>query len=137
MGVMRRFKLIRIASLAGGSFGVLLDNIVPFCVTLERPWLNNERNISCIPTGEYHCKRINSSRFGNTFQVESVPDRSHILFHKGNLAEDSHGCIIVGEEFGILEKQNAVLSSGRAMSEFLNRTHFIEEFILKVKNVAT
>lgn len=95
-----------------------MDDDLPFCVTLERPWRDNRRNVSCIPSGTYVCKRIISPKFGETFEVTDVVDRSHILFHKGNLAEDTHGCIIVGELFDPLEGEHAVLSSGKAFREF-------------------
>ena len=130
---MRFFKLIRVASLADGTFGVLLDDNVPFCVTLERPWKDNQRNISCIPKGGYICKRIMSPKFGDTFEVQLVPDRSHILFHKGNLKEDTHGCIILGEMFEPLNEQNAVLSSGKAFKEFKWRTVDKDFFTLKIE----
>ena len=41
--------LKRIALTERGTFGVLLDNGVPFAVTLEREWMNNEPSVSCIP----------------------------------------------------------------------------------------
>jgi len=68
-----------------GTFGTIQEeNQPPFALTLEREWHLNERNISCIPAGNYQCKRVQSPKFGNTFEVKDVPHRSHILFHKGN-----------------------------------------------------
>jgi len=125
------FYLIRVSYSKQGTFGVLLDEDIPFCVTLERPWLNNKRNISCIPSGSYLCKRITSSKFGETFKISDVPGRSHILFHKGNISEDTHGCIILGEEFGFLKNEVAVLSSGRAFQEFMGRAK--SDFQLEIK----
>jgi hypothetical protein len=47
---MKIFKLIRISQIPEGTFGVLLnDDNVPFALTLERVWLNNEVGKSCIP----------------------------------------------------------------------------------------
>ena len=129
---MKLFRLIRIASIPTGTFGVLKADDIPFCLTLERPWLNNKRNISCIPSGFYYCSRVDSPKFGNTFRVTDVPGRSHILFHKGNLMDDTHGCIILGEEFGYLNKQIAVLSSGRAFQEFTQLTKGIAGFYLRI-----
>lgn len=113
-------------------FGVLIDGHTPFAVTLERKWNNNIRNISCIPPGSYVCKRIESPKFGNTFEVTNVVGRKHILFHWGNLYLDSHGCIIVGEEFGELRENIAVLSSRRGFREFIKRTDGIDAFMLKI-----
>lgn len=133
----RDFFLKRISHISSGTFGVLIDNDIPFCLTLERPWENNIRHISCIPGGVYNCSRVTSHKFGETFKVMSVQDRSHILFHKGNILSDTHGCIILGEEFGYLKGNEAVLSSGRAFNEFMNRLKNINEFSLKIIEVYT
>lgn len=133
---MRKFKLIRVAYTPDGTFGVLNDDGVPFCLTLEREWNNNERGESCIPTGTYVCRRVQSPRFGDTFEVCDVPGRSHILFHKGNIEDDSHGCVITGEEYGKYKDKIAVLSSGKAYREFKQRTDGINEFELKIMDAS-
>lgn len=134
---MRFFKLIRIASLADGMFGVLLDDNIPFCVTLERPWKDNQRNISCIPKGSYVCLRWDSPKFGETFQVTNVKDRSYILFHSGNIDEDSHGCILLAEMFEPLWGEDAILNPypGKAMKEFMSRLKGSNGFALKIEEV--
>jgi len=129
----RNFRLIRIAQTESETFGVLLDGKIPFCVTLERPWLANRRGISCIPDGYYMCRRIQSPRFGDTFEVIEVPNRSHILFHKGNLSDDTHGCILVGEQYEPLGGENAILASGKAFGEFRRRTEGIDDFFLNIE----
>ena len=128
-----KMSLVRVASTTYGTFGVLLDGGLPFCLTIERPWLFNRRNVSCITMGEYVCKRVKSPKFGDTFEVCDVPGRSAILFHKGNIMEDSHGCIILGEMFEPLNDIPAVLSSGKAMEEFLSKTSTVDEFDLEIK----
>ena len=125
--------LYRFPSTAEGTFGVLLYMKIPFCVTLEREWLGNQTSISCIPDGEYVCERVNSPKFGNTFEVINVPNRSKILFHKGNLMMDSHGCIIVGEQFEPLGGKNGVVASGKAFDEFLMITKVVNEFSLHIR----
>jgi hypothetical protein len=118
---MKHFKLFRFPSIRDGTFGVLLEGSVPFCLTLERPWLNNEVGKSCIPDGEYICQRVTSPKFGITFQVCDVEGRTFILFHIGNLMDDSHGCIILGEQYEPLNGKNAIQASGKAFQEFLSR----------------
>ena len=118
---MKLFNLIRISGIEDGTFGVLLDDNIPFCLTLERQWLSNRKSESCIPSGEYICQRITSAHFGETFEVMDVKNRSAILFHKGNLLADTHGCIILGEQFESLDGKNAVLASGKAFDEFMKR----------------
>jgi len=135
---MRHFTLIRLPQHEDGTFGILLDGVIeqtPFCLTVERPWLNNQKEISCIPVGEYICKRVKSPKFGNTFEVTNVFNRTAILFHKGNIMDDSHGCIIIGEQFELLNGKVAVLASGKGFSEFLERTQTIEEFKLEIKEI--
>ena len=133
---MKVFKLIRVVENKHGTYGVLIDGDTPICLTLERRWKNNKKNVSCIPTEIYMCKRVNSPRFGDTFKVLNVPKRSHILFHKGNLAEDSHGCIILGEQYGHPTLgEDALFSSGVAFKEFLGRTKDLNEFMLAIRKV--
>jgi hypothetical protein len=129
---MKHLELVRISGIEDGTFGVLLDDKTPFCLTVERPWLNNKKGESCIPSGEYVCKRVQSPKFGNTFEVRDVPNRTAILFHKGNIMDDSHGCIIVGEQYESLNEKTAVLASGKAMDEFLQRTDDVDEFHLSI-----
>lgn len=69
------------------------------CCTLELPWLENEKNISCIPAGNYHIRQRYSYRFRDHWHVENVPDRSMILIHSGNYTRDTHGCVLVGRVF--------------------------------------
>ena len=126
--------LKRIAMTEDGTFGVLLDENAPFALTLERPWLDNRSNISCIPEGNYVCRRRFSQKFGATFEVTDVPGRTHILFHKGNIEDDSHGCIIVGEQFENLRGKLAVLASKKGYNEFMGRCENKERFILSIEN---
>ena len=131
---MRKLTLIRIAYISDGTFGVLFDEDIPFCLTLEREWNDNKRGESCIPTGLYVCRRVQSPKFGDTFEVCDVPGRSYILFHIGNIEDDSHGCILVGEMYEKLKGKIAVLASGKGYKEFKQRTHFLVEFELEIKD---
>lgn len=67
------------------------------CKTLELPWLNNQHNISCIPTGTYTVKYTFSPRMLKfTYEVQNVPNRSGIRIHVGNYYSDLLGCIALG-----------------------------------------
>ena len=131
---MKYFKLVRVAYIEDGTFGVLFDEETPFCLTLEREWKDNKRGESCIPVGTYMCRRVQSPKFGDTFEICDVPGRFHILFHKGNIEDDSRGCVVTGEEYGKYKGKTAVLSSGKAFKEFKQRTDSIDSFKLEVKN---
>lgn len=134
-------RIQRVASTKHGTFGVILRDGVPFALTLERPWANNQRSKSCIRAGKYAVLRCKASpdygfsdspKFGNTFQVMNVPGRSHILFHKGNLDDDTHGCILLGEQYGVLRGQPAILASGPGFKEFLGIMATKNEFDLVI-----
>lgn len=129
--------LLRVAYRNDGTPGVLLLNgDTPFALSLERPWLDNTVGKSCIPVGTYTCRRVQSPKFGNTFEVTSVPGRSAILFHKGNVDDDSHGCILVGEEFAVWNDGSvSIARSGYGFTEFLDRFALVDEFSLTVRSV--
>ena len=112
-------ELLRVGQSPRGTFGVLRRGDIPFALTLERPWGDNASQMSCIPAGVYQCRKIRSPKFGVTFEVLDVPDRSHILFHKGNTIEDTQGCILIGEEFSGTYEQPRIASSERGFLEFM------------------
>jgi hypothetical protein len=119
------------------TYGVLQrDTGVPFALTLERPWLDNQRKVSCIPDGTYRVVRHQSPKFGNTFWVQDVPGRSEILFHKGNIDDDSHGCILVGEQFNPVRGEDGITASAEGFAQFLNELDGANEFELTIRCAA-
>ena len=129
----RLFFLKRLSNtMEHGVFGVLLDGDIPFAVTLELPWRDNKPEESCIPIGTYVCERVLSPRFGNTFEVTGVDNRTHILFHKGNLDDNTIGCILVGEMFEPLNGDAGIQKSGKGFGEFLQRLEGQEKFSLHI-----
>ena len=77
------------------SSGVIFE-----CKTLELPYLNNQKNISCIPMGEYTMRKRWSWKFKKMlYEIEGVPNRSAILIHSGNYYTDIRGCVLVGDSF--------------------------------------
>lgn len=88
---------------------------------LERPWLDNKSNISCIPTGNYNATylpRSTSGKYKKVYWVKEVVNRGGILVHSGNLVKHSLGCLIIGKRAGMLEGKRAVLNSRTALAEF-------------------
>ena len=135
---MKRITLIRISTEnETGTYGVLKYLERPFAVTAERESLCNIKNRSCIPEGEYICKRVLSPSHGDCFEVQDVPGRSHILFHKGNIAfKDSAGCVLVAESFDMLGEQEAVLNSKHGYNDFMDILKGEDEFHFTIKKAA-
>ena len=126
--MIKTVDLIRVVQSPAGTFGVLALMPTPFALTLERPWKDNQSSVSAIPAGTYTCKRVQSPRFGDTFQVLNVPGRSHILFHKGNTIADTEGCILIGEEFSV----DGIASSSRGYTEFRTMLGLDSVFMLVI-----
>jgi len=69
--------------------------------TLEEPWKNNAKNISCIPKGSYHCiphgwETHTALHQKECWEITHVPNRTGILIHTGNSTMDIEGCLLVG-----------------------------------------
>lgn len=77
-----------------GTNGTLFSTDLFICYTIELPWANNKRNISCIPEGVYEIIPRFSKRFHHHLILKNVKGRSYILFHPANDAKrDLQGCI--------------------------------------------
>lgn len=132
---MIRVGLFRLQHGDQGTQGVLALPDGVFCNTLELPWRDNRSSISCIPCGEYDVVIRQSPRFGAVYHVKNVPNRTWIEIHAANLAGDvelgyrTHveGCIALGQYFGRIDGQVAVLASRptvRGLLEKLNGEPF-------------
>ena len=127
-----KLKLVRVSEHNDATLGVLCLDARPMFVTLEDKWLDNEKQISCIPTGKYKIKIHNSPKFGRVFQVCDVPDRSQILIHAGNTKEDTHGCILLGLMYGTIGTETAILSSRAAFANFMTSMNSVSEAELEI-----
>ena len=82
------------------TMGELFVNGERFCDTLELPYRDNQRSVSCIPIGQYKVRmrypRESATREYLHLLVQEVKDRSFILFHRGNKPSHTQGCILVG-----------------------------------------
>ena len=101
--------------------------------TLERPWLGNKRNVSCIPEGVYTCRRYKSKKYGDTFEVMNVWGRDNILFHSLNFVHETEGCIGIGDKIGYIGQERAILDSKSAMGLFMDELKEVEEFKLRIR----
>lgn len=131
-----RVELIRVEENERyGTFGVLRIDGCATCVTLEPPDRDNRANVSNIPPGRYLARRVNSPKYGNTFEVTGVPGRSHILFHSGNWAKDTKGCILLGQYYEKLKSNRMIKNSGVTFASFLACTENVDEFEFTVIEV--
>ena len=96
------------------------------CRSIELPWKNNLIRKSCIPEGKYPLKKRFSERFGWHILIDSVPNRSLILFHPANHAQkELNGCIapvnsLIGEGKGI-DSRKAFERLKKIVYEYLQR----------------
>ena len=104
--------------------GELFLNGERFCNTLELPFRDNQRSVSCIPTGEYKVRlrlpRESATRDYIHLLVQDVPSRDYILFHRGNSAKDTHGCILVGQGSQQDVVHNSTLAMDLLIKEIIN-----------------
>jgi hypothetical protein len=91
------------------------DNPMFYFKTLELPWKDNQRMISCIlpaPGGtlDYlvHKMKPTPKRPYEYFHVQNVKGRSGILWHPGNYTRQILGCILPGESHIDLDKDGTV-----------------------------
>jgi hypothetical protein len=65
--------------------------------TLERPWLDNQVIVSCIPEAIYKFKRDHYGKH-QWFSVLDVPNRTFIEIHPGSKVSHSEGCILMSKK---------------------------------------
>ena len=74
-----------------------------------------------------------------TWELQEVPGRSLILFHRGNVPEDVEGCIALGMAHGFIKDEWAVIRSREAFEAFFkvmeHETRESEgEFVLVIRS---
>lgn len=106
------------------------------CKTLELPWKDNQRSISCIPEGKYLVTysppvvkddpNTEEDESGGRhprpyahYIVHNVPGRSGILIHRGRTPDWSKGCITVGGRFGDFNSAEPTLEDSAAKLEWM------------------
>lgn len=77
-----------------GTNGTVYNCEKSICHTIELPWKENQKMISCIPEGRYEIVKRYNAKFKWHFIVMNVPNRSFILIHPANDAlKELKGCI--------------------------------------------
>lgn len=79
--------------------GLLVINNEFSFKTLELPWTNNKRNISCIPDGMYRYKiDFSNNKHRDVIELADVPGRSQIQIHVATKLSHLAGCIGVSSK---------------------------------------
>jgi hypothetical protein len=120
-------RLMRFAYTPNGTFGRLVVGGKEF-YTVERPWKDNQSNVSCIPEGRYTLRmrdsgvvtRSTGGAYSRGWEVTNVKGRSFIMIHPGNTVDDLQGCIAPGKQLGVVNGKWAVASSRPAFDELMS-----------------
>lgn len=104
--------------------------------SVEKPWVNNAAQISCIPEGMYIATRYMSPTPGRgvVWQLNDVPGRSNIQIHAANRQQDVIGCIGLGTVLGAIDGEWAVLNSRTAMAEFTLATRDADQLRIEIRS---
>jgi hypothetical protein len=124
------------------TLGSLYMDGVLLCKTMELPWKDNQRSISCIPEGEYLVTKeppiLANDPSGRKqrdywhFRFHYVPKRSGVLIHKITYVKDLQGCIGVGLDFKDFNKDGVpdMADSTKALDKLVKTLP--DKFTLKI-----
>ena len=103
--------------------------------SLELPWLDNQRRISCIPLGTYKARKHTSPRFGKSLWLQDVPNRSEILIHRGNFYTDILGCILIGKNLADINNDGVIdlTQSVKAINELMSYLTDLDAIMIEIK----
>jgi len=94
-----------------GTNGTLECEGKVICKTIELPWKENQKKVSCIPEGKYLLQKRYSGKFKWHIEITNVTNRTLILFHPANNAiKELNGCIapvtkISGAGLGLMSRK--------------------------------
>lgn len=97
--------LTRLETGEDGTFGELVINdgmTVTRFKTLERPWANNEKDVSAVlpgpgePARSYKALWLFSPTHGNCYHLQAVPGRTDVEIHSANVFQQLLGCVVLG-----------------------------------------
>ena len=77
-----------------GTNGTIMLDGEFICYSIELPWKNNTKRISCIPEGKYLLEKRRYPKHGEQIGIPQVLGREAILIHTANVAQkELQGCI--------------------------------------------
>lgn len=99
-------------TVAPATLGRLFIDGVPECDTLELPWKDNLKEVSCLAPGRYPVIFGYSQRFRREMlRLMDTAHRVGILIHAANHVSELRGCIALGKRLGpdsLMESKPAV-----------------------------
>lgn len=136
-----KIKVVREVFTDKSTIGSLYVNDVFFCYTLEDKDRGLDQSqsvftiqakklfgITAIPYGKYPLIVNKSPKFGRLLpRLQGIKGFDGVLIHRGNSAEHSHGCILVGYKKGT----DCIMESTKAEADLITilqkeSTHTIE-----------
>ncbi len=122
-----------------GTYGVFFfddkdkSGKVVSLASLELPWLDNQRMISCIPEGTYQVKKTWSPAFKkNMWLVQDVPNRSGIRIHSANFVSQLLGCVSLGLSIEDINGDGVFDITSSRLATSIAEQHLGDEFELIV-----
>lgn len=102
--LLKRMIDTGVETLGAWSYAQYTGGIVTL-ISLELPWKDNTKSISCIPAGIYKVTTTYSNKYKRRmWQVQDVEGRSGIRIHSANFFDDIEGCISLGYTLDDLDK---------------------------------
>jgi Family of unknown function (DUF5675) len=136
-----KLRLVRQSYEHDGIFGTLYDDSSgAICVTLEHAYPAEDGTGGYAPklqNGEYICvrgmHRLHDLKPFETFEIEGVKGHDNILFHAGNLNDDSNGCVLVGEKIEHFPKAWGITASRITFKKLMDKLQGLNTFTLIVE----
>lgn len=126
-----RVELERFAYLDFATLGKILELGI---YTLEIPWRDNQRSISCIPEGLYEVRPDEEGRWTGYPELQDVPNRTEIIIHPANHVHELEGCIAPGLSYSIGGGEANVWNSRSALEQLVE--HVGQEFELLITSIS-
>lgn len=110
----------RLTELQASTFSVLVTPARQTFVGVERPWLDDQPNISCFAPGEHRVVWAWSPRHGkNVYHVLTDDGRTGIEIDVANWASELRGCLALGRKLAHFPGKGwGVTNSGSSRRRF-------------------
>ena len=122
-----------------GIFSILTDesgNVIAH--TLEHPYDDGNGGWAPkIPAGTWTCVRGPHRLHGMTadfitFEITGIAGHTDLLFHWGNWAKDSEGCILIGEGIAQSSQGQMITNSKATFQALMDMQNGVDSFTLTV-----